>query len=268
MHLTYSSNYISASGASKVSGEAFVRIDISDWHRTARLGRHTPIELVKDKKSAKGKCFYGAGFSDDFVSSPARGFPGSYRQFWMTLGYLKDEESILRLQHQYKVMDYSTMGYYKFESTLLFGRYDDAFRNQTGVPIGSEPLFFSENIAAPFCNSIPQKFEKVPLFFKSAGEKFKDVEIPLFNFKGRDYGYTISFWLKNFGQHSYSQNPSEGERQNHLIKIDESFAIWYSSPTSIRVYVYAKNNAYEVASDSVFLPLFEWVNIQISISQT
>lgn len=46
-----------------------------------------------------------------------------------------------------------------------------------------------------------------------------------------------------------------------MIKVDECFAIFYSSPTSFRVYVYAKNNAYEVASDPVFLPLFEWVNI-------
>lgn len=212
MHLTYSSNYKSVSDSSKVTGETYVRIDVSNQHKMARLGRHTPIELVKNKKSAKGKCFYGAGFSNDFALSPVRGFPGNYRQFWLTLGYLKDQESIKLLQHQYKVMDYSTMGYYKFESTILLGRYDDAFRNQTATPVSSEPLFYSENIAAPFCNSIPQKFEKVPQFFQSAGNKFKDLDIPLFDYKGRGIGYTVSFWLKNFGQHSYSQNPSEGQQ--------------------------------------------------------
>ena len=47
----------------------------------------------------------------------AVGFPGHYRQFWMTLGYIEDEDKIKLLRHQYKVMDYSTLAYYKFEST-------------------------------------------------------------------------------------------------------------------------------------------------------
>ena len=85
------------------------------------------------------------------------------------MGYLKEEDNVKLLQHQYKVLDYSTMGYYKFENTILTGRYDDAFRNQTAEAIGIMPLFSSENIATPFCNSIPQKFEKVPQFYKSAG---------------------------------------------------------------------------------------------------
>ena len=47
------------------------------------------------------------------------------------------------------------MGYYKFETTVLYGRYADAFRNQTARPIKAAPSFYAENIAAPFCNSIP-----------------------------------------------------------------------------------------------------------------
>ena len=87
-----------------------------------------------------------------------------------------------------------------------------------------------------------------------------------FDYKGRYIGYTMSFWLKNFGQHSFSETPIEGRQQHHMLKINECFAIWYDSPTSFRVYIYAKNDYEEVYSQSVFLPLFEWVNIQLTFS--
>lgn len=41
--------------------------------------------------------------------------------------------------------------------------------------------------------------------------------------------------------------------------------MFYDSPTSFRVYVYAKDNMYETTSKSVFLPLNAWINIQVSI---
>ena len=93
------------------------------------------------------------------------------------------------------------------------------------------------------------------------------IEIPRFWDKERKISYTVSFWMINFGQHSYGQKPNEGRENNHLIKVDEAFAIWYDSPTSFRVYVYARKNYDEVYSSTVFLPLFEWVNIQLHISQ-
>ena len=52
-----------------------------------------------------------------------------------------------------------------------------------------------------------------------------------------------------------------------MLKLDECFAIWYDSLTSFRVYIYAKNNYEEVWSSPVFLPLYEWVNIQIAFTQ-
>ena len=67
--------------------------------------------------------------------------------------------------------------------------------------------------------------------------------------------------MQNFGQHSFSTNPVSGRTKHHLIKVDESFAVWYDSKTSFRIYVYAKNNWEETFSDPVFLPLNDWVNI-------
>ena len=105
MHLTFSSNYDSTPGK---DGETFVRIDISNESFEAMLPRHMPIAIDKSQESARGLVFYGAGFDE-------KGFPSHYRQFWMTLGFMKDRQRIQNLRHQYKVMDYSTLGYYKFE---------------------------------------------------------------------------------------------------------------------------------------------------------
>ena len=88
MHLTYSSNYdaVSQQAFDKkgLRGQSFVRIDVSNKSFTAYLDRHKPIEIEPDKSQSRGFCFYGAGWGGK------KGFPGDYRQFWMTLGYLKD----------------------------------------------------------------------------------------------------------------------------------------------------------------------------------
>ncbi len=64
--------------------------------------------------------------------------------------------------HQYKVLDYSTMAYYKFINNIFINQYEDAFRDQQAVAVNILPDFREETIAAPFCNSIPQKQVRVP----------------------------------------------------------------------------------------------------------
>ena len=72
------------------------------------------------------------------------------------VGYI-DPENVKYLMHEYKVLDYSTMGYYRFDLTQFIDRYDDSFRKQKAKPLGFLPNFVQENIAAPYCNSIPAK---------------------------------------------------------------------------------------------------------------
>lgn len=74
--------------------ESFVRIDISNESIEGRSGIHKEIDIAEN--SSRSMVFYGAGFGDPEAKP---GFPGQYRQFWMTLGYLKDPESIKLLQH-------------------------------------------------------------------------------------------------------------------------------------------------------------------------
>ena len=117
MHLTFSSIY-----DKEEAGSTHVRIDISNESYEAGIARHSPIHIDRDQESARGDVYYGAGYNGPIgcqSSSIAKadGFPGHYRQFWMTLGDLDFENQIKLLRHQYKVMDYSTLAYYKFEST-------------------------------------------------------------------------------------------------------------------------------------------------------
>lgn len=161
IHLTYAANYNPTSKKSSVKSNSYVRLDISSFTIEA-VGGYASI--------TKPYVMYGLG--DGYVNEKGQkidfklGFPGNYRQFFLTLGYLKPEKVPL-LKHQYKVLDYSTMGYYKMEQTVLLGRYDDAFRPQQARIVNVPPLFVTENVAAPFCNSISQQFYQVPQFYKS-----------------------------------------------------------------------------------------------------
>jgi len=120
MHLTFSTNNNAVSDASKEnSGYSYVRIDTSNHPEIADIDRHFAMKIPKSK--AKGSVYYGSN------SKKVNGFPGHYRQFWITLGYL-EPQNIKFLMHQQKVLDYSTMGYYKFEQTILYDKFADAFR--------------------------------------------------------------------------------------------------------------------------------------------
>ena len=130
----------------------------------------------------------------------------------------------------------------------------------------TQPNFITEEVAAPYCNSIPQDFVQVPRFSKSAGEKYKAVDIPKFKFRQRYSGYTASFWLKNFGNHSYeADNVTEGRLNHQMFSVDEAFTLWYTSPTSFRVYIHTTDNTQEYFTSQVFLPKWEWVNIQVKL---
>jgi len=80
-----------------------------------------------------------------------------------------------------------------------------------------------------------------------------------------DFGYTLSMWVNNKGGHSYTTNPLEGRDKHHFFELEEAFALWFDSPHSFRVYIYANKNYFEQSTPSVFLPLHQWANIQITL---
>ena len=125
MHLTYSANYraVSASNAS-VSSSSYVQLDISSSFTMRKEADKTYVPITN------AYVYYGSGDEDpEAIGRYKAGFVGNYRQFWITVGYIHPSD-VRKVMHQYKVLDYSTMGYYKFEQTILLGRYDDSFRIQ------------------------------------------------------------------------------------------------------------------------------------------
>ena len=87
-----------------------------------------------------------------------------------------------------------------------------------------------------------------------------------FSFKERRFGYTISMWIKNEGVGVYSQNPHAGRDSTHLIKLEDTFAIWFDSQNSIRAYIYASGDYFETYTDPIFLPKNQWVNLQFRLN--
>lgn len=80
------------------------------------------------------------------------------------------------------------------------------------------------------------------------------------------FTYTLSMWVNNQGALKYSSNPRYGVETSQFFQLEGCFALWFDSPTSFRVYIYAKNNVDMTVSPSVFLPVNNWVNIQVNIN--
>jgi hypothetical protein len=68
-------------------------------------------------------------------------------------------------------------------------------------------------------------------------------------------------WINNSGATKFNANPRTGIETSAFFILDGSFALWFDSVSSFRVYVYAKKNVDATSSPSVFLPLNQWVNI-------
>lgn len=96
IHLTYSVNYNPTSKKSSVQSQSYVRLDISSFTIEAN-GGYASIE--------KPYVMYGLGDSylnkidgKEILEAFKPGFPGNYRQFFITLGYI-DPEKVPLLKH-------------------------------------------------------------------------------------------------------------------------------------------------------------------------
>ena len=149
MHLTYSANNLVQISATERAPQAYVSIE-----GVTKKGDYAQMQ--------DDKAYYGAGHESQ------KGFPGDYRQFYFTIGYV-DEAKIDLLKHQKKALDFNTRGHYEFEAVGDESKYADTFRKQQGRPVGTAPQFvFEEDIAVPFCSNLPQKQVQVPRFASSA----------------------------------------------------------------------------------------------------
>ena len=114
MHLTYSANFVPVSDLRPVESHAYVSIDGFKVD-----GPYTPM---RDRRA-----YYGCGMDLEDGLGHQMGFPGDYRQFYYTMGYV-EPASIDLLKHEEKPIEFETRGYYKFEQSEFLDRFDDAFR--------------------------------------------------------------------------------------------------------------------------------------------
>ena len=90
----------------------------------------------------------------------------------------------------------------------------------------------------------------------------QDIPIEGFTYEQRSFGYTVSVWLRNYGQHTYSLgNVERGLAEHKFLEIKDSFAMWMDSQDSFRIYVFSVRDYEEVQSDSIYLPMNEWINV-------
>ena len=76
----------------------------------------------------------------------------------------------------------------------------------------------------------------------------------------------MSFWLKNFGKHKAEEDGS-GKDKTAFLSLEESFVFYYDTKTTFRVYVDAREKYLTAESESIYLPLNEWLNVQVAIKQ-
>jgi hypothetical protein len=88
----------------------------------------------------------------------------------------------------------------------------------------------------------------------------------VFNQTTTSFTYTLSMWVYNLGAPKYSANPRYGVEVSSFFTLEGAFSLWFDSPTSFRVYAYAKDNVDVRSSPSAFLPLNQWVNIQVNVN--
>lgn len=83
-----------------------------------------------------------------------------------------------------------------------------------------------------------------------------------------EFTYTFSIWLKNMGGQAFTPYALEGGRnpEFQFFVLDECFSLWFDSPTSFRVYAFTFQDMFETTSPSIFVPLNQWYNIQVTVS--
>jgi hypothetical protein len=81
-----------------------------------------------------------------------------------------------------------------------------------------------------------------------------------------NYQYTASLWIKNIGLQNYTTLIAQGVEYCHFLRIPGAFTMFFDSPTSFRVNVASDVDEFSQTSPSIFLPLNEWVSIQMNLN--
>lgn len=82
------------------------------------------------------------------------------------------------------------------------------------------------------------------------------------------FTYTLSMWVNNKGANKFSSDPRQGIKIASFFSIESCFTLYFDSSTSFKVFVDSIYDYRDTTSPSVFLPLNQWVNIQVNINSS
>jgi hypothetical protein len=85
-------------------------------------------------------------------------------------------------------------------------------------------------------------------------------------FDQTNFTYTLSMWVKIKGAQKFTQDPRQGVKTASFFSIEGCFTLFFDSATSFKVFIDSVVDYQDTTSRSVFLPLNQWVNIQLNIN--
>lgn len=83
-----------------------------------------------------------------------------------------------------------------------------------------------------------------------------------FNANYNSYKYSFSIWMRNQKRYPSFTNSPSGRSTDYFFKLDDSFALYFDSPTTFKVHIFALKNYLEITTEeSFYFPMHEWANI-------
>jgi len=82
-----------------------------------------------------------------------------------------------------------------------------------------------------------------------------------------EYSYTLSLWIKTRADIPTESNPYVAKYGPNILKLEEVFVLYMSHKTEAKFFFQALKNYYESTSYGFFVPLDQWINIQMVMSQ-
>jgi hypothetical protein len=61
--------------------------------------------------------------------------------------------------------------------------------------------------------------------------------------------------MRSTGNHAFSTKELEGTSNQHFVLLENVFALWFDSPTSFRVYIFASKDYFEESTSSISFPI-------------
>ena len=161
--------------------------------------------------------------------------------------------SIGAMARNTKVFTWDAMAYYQFD--LNIGILADSFRYVNAQVVESSintksPVLYIDEGSKLVCSSLDiNPLQVLPYIDPGLTTTLK---LPNFDYNQKQYSYTLSMWFKSSGSHAFSETNQES---SSFFKLEKVMALWFNSPSSFRVYIYADKNYQEVVTGSVSIPV-------------